>query len=87
MMSYTIEDVKRLVPEARKTIDLGGSAIPDIVFYLSSRPFHASYGSGKLILDTRRQLEIAREFIRRVTADSNVSDHLSRETIDRMEDL
>lgn len=55
-MKYTIEDVKRLVPEATKVATM----LNCTYFNIGSRVFVASQPDGQILLSTRRQLEIAR---------------------------
>jgi hypothetical protein len=56
-MRYSIEDVKRLVPEATHFNHAGYG----LEFKLPGVWLEASTGLGKTLLDTRRQLEIARD--------------------------
>lgn len=61
-MIYNEEDISRLIPEA--FIPLQMWPTNGARFVVADTLLFTNFGPGKLILDTRRQLEIAREGLR-----------------------
>lgn len=68
-MTYTIEDVKRLIPEA-KIRDYGDGTFS---FTVTGKDFLSPYrGLGLLLLTTRRQLEIARSELNTIATQDDI---------------
>jgi hypothetical protein len=83
-MSYSIEDLKRLVPEANEHEEMCGF----VRFLVRDGGYlFSDSGPGKALLDTRRQLEIAREGLEKMTTGVACGDidELARETLAAIE--
>lgn len=87
-MKYTIEDVKRLVPEATLIEEV---SIGRVSICIGNTGLWSHSEPGKLLLDTRRQLEIAREGLERLSGDgkqfpdTTANERLARETLAAIE--
>lgn len=81
-MTFTIEDIKRLIPEAEGFKKLGTF----YCFSVHGKQMDSSAGAGLALLTTRRQLEIAMEALREVNA-STSSSRLRRVTAEALKSI
>lgn len=63
-MPYTIEDVKRLVPEAVAVRPIIFPQGETVAFGCEGEGLFAGFGPGKLLLETRHRLKVARDGLR-----------------------